>query len=86
MRCSRKASSCSSSVVVSGTNQGGVASAATSMAARSPSMLDQRLRQMLGVQHADDVLRLVAPQRHAGVLAVDHRVDDARAAAGRRPR
>ena len=49
-------------------------------------VLQQRLGEMLGVQHADDVLRLAAPQRHAGVVGVDHRVQQFAPAAGRRPR
>ncbi len=36
----------------------------------------QRAQQVLGVQDADDVLGLVAPQRDAGELGLEHRADD----------
>ena len=53
---------------MSGTNQGGSAIAMMSILAQVAVGVLERAQQILGVQDADDVLRLVAPQRDAGVL------------------
>ena len=44
----------------------------TSICEVSPSDGADRAQQILGVQHADDVFRLVAPQRNAGVFGRQH--------------
>ena len=68
----RNALSCSESGRISGTNQGGSAMAETSMLRGVAVGGPDRAQQILGVQHADDVLRLVAPQRNAGVFGRQH--------------
>ena len=78
-KCSRRrlnASSCFSSVVPSGMNHGLARQLDDVDALQLPVVGVQRAQQALGMQHADDVVRLVAPQRDAGVLAVQHLAHD----------
>ena len=72
----RNALSCSDSGRMSGTNQGGSAIAMTSICDEVALGALQRAQQVLGVQDADDVLGLVAPQRDARELGLEHCVDD----------
>jgi hypothetical protein len=62
---------------MSGTNQGGRASAAMSIFEESPAACS-RAQQILGVQDADDVLGRLAPQRHARHRCGEHRLDHGR--------
>ena len=57
----------SRSEVVSGTNQLSSAIASIVSLSASPPDLVERPQQVLGVQHADDVLLAVPPQRQARV-------------------
>jgi hypothetical protein len=68
----RNALSCSDSGRMSGTNQGGSAIAMTSICGDVAFGVLERTQQILGVQDADDVLGLVAPQRDAGELGLEH--------------
>ena len=78
-RCARRwrnARSWCSSEVVSGMNQGGVASRRSSApVSLAPSRCD-RGQHVLGVQHADDRVRVAAPDRVARVGALQHLLDD----------
>ena len=55
--------------MVSGTYQGGDGQAGDVDGVQIALVLHQRLGQMLGGQNADDIFRLVPPQRHAAVVA-----------------
>ena len=68
----RNAFNCSDSGRISGTNQGG-SMMADDVDARGVALGGaDRAQQILGMQHADDVLRLLAPQRDAGVFGCQH--------------
>ncbi len=56
LRLSRKASSCSSRVVVSGTNSGRGRREFDIDGVQLAAMLDQRLGQMLGIEDTDSIL------------------------------
>ena len=79
----RNALSCSETARVSGTNQGGVSSAGDVDLLGIAVDRMQRAQQILHVQHADDVLRIAAPERNARHRRRDHRVDQVFAASRR---
>ena len=68
----RNALSCSETGRISGTNHGGSAMVETSILDGIAFGGADRAQQILGVQHADDVFRLLAPQRNARVFGGQH--------------
>ncbi len=76
LRWRRKALSCSFTGVVSGTNHGFSAIALTSSASARPRDRRHRAEQILGVQNADDVIRLTAIERQARMRALERHGDD----------
>ncbi len=74
----------SSRVVASGTNQGFSTMLSMSSCSSVAPRRIERAQQILGVQHADDVVGSLAPDRHARIGRRDHLADQFAAAADRR--